>query len=262
MYMLGSYNDDISRVQVRVSLEGWEGAEVTTFSVSRSVDQIKWEPVRGGQNVAFAGTSYVTVNDYEFTPGVLNYYKATANNGLSNTVSVTPLMDSVWIKFPGAPYLNRKVRLIGWDEIERQARSGVFEVSARRDPVTVVDTHSSRSTTIHLRTSDIPERESLDVALSGGLVFLLHVPTSSALPSMYVVPGSYTYRRPTQRSLASVFEVPIREVAKPGPSVYGSAGTWQSVLNEWSSWNGVYTDNQDWAELAELIGSPSDIIAS
>lgn len=176
--------------------------------------------------------------------------------------SITPALNEFWVKFPAAPYLNRKVRLIGWDEIERQSRMGVFEVSARRDPIVVTDVHSSRSTTVSFRTSTISERDELDNALSYGHVMFLHCPSNMQLPSMYVAPLDYSWRRPALRSDAAVWSVPIREVAKPAPAVYGSAGSWQTVLNTWATWNEVLTNNTQWQNVTELIGSPSDIIVT
>src|SRR5690606_1588445 len=231
--------------------------------VERSVNLIRWETIRGGDQ---ENDSLVFLDDYEFTANRPNYYRATFLDGNTQVdrtepVEVTPGLNDVWIKFPGAPFLNRRVRLIGCDDSERHARFGVFDVSARRAPVVVSDVHTSRSTTIQVRTSTIGERDELDNSLSNGNVAYIHVPDGVAFPSMYFVPGDYTYRRPAMRSEASVFSIPIREVAKPGPGVYGSAGTWQSVLNTWASWEEVLVENDSWQDVASLIGSPDDVIA-
>ena len=250
-----TYSPDLSRVRVYVT-----SISADSLTIERSVDEVRWEVIRGGRDIP-VGSSAV-FDDYEFAPGVTNFYRVTGDDSSTDTTSVTPDLAEAWLKIPAAPFLNRKVRLIGWDGIQREARSGVFDVQSRRTPIVVTDVHSSRSTTIRLRTTTLEERDTLDTILSAGKAILVHMPAGSVFPSMYVVPGAYTIDRPAQRTSVSVFSIPVREVAKPNPSVVGSAGTWQTVYNEFASWADVLTGNDDWLAVSELIGSPNDIIVT
>ncbi|ALE74939.1 hypothetical protein AD006_01190 [Pseudonocardia sp. EC080610-09] len=240
-----SYDDSISRVRISLS---------TTSTVEHSTDGIRWTYVRGAASSVSAGS---TIDDYEFTPGVPNFYRDS-----EGTASITPMMTNAWLKFVGKPYLNTRLELNGWDEISRSSRNGIFQVRGRVNPVVVTDVHSSRSTTVYVRTRTTEARDNLDLALLGGQVMLLHVPPSAPLPSMYVVPGDYSYDWPSQRSVTARWEIPVIEVAKPGPGVYGSAASWNTVSSKWSSWSAVSAANATYADLAGVVGSPSAVIVS
>lgn len=49
-------------------------------AVERSTDRVRWTPVRGGADMTVVNGS-VELDDYEFTPDVTNYYRASAHNG-------------------------------------------------------------------------------------------------------------------------------------------------------------------------------------
>lgn len=241
-----TYDDSLARVRISVT-------DLATSTVERSLDGVHWEFVRG---MSEATTAPFLVDDYEFTAGVSNQYRDSGGN----TVSVTPVMLNAWIKVIGAPYLNQRLHLTGWDEVTRSSRSGIFEVQGRSDPVVLMDVHSSRSTSITVRTPDISSRDTLDSSLNSGQILFLHTPTSSPLPSMYVAALDYSYVRPTQRSVVSVWTIPLREVGKPGPSVAGFASSWQTVVSTWTTWDLTAADNATYGDLSEIIGSPTDII--
>lgn len=52
-------------------------ATINNVLFERSTDQIHWSQVRGGAAVT-AASNAASVTDYEFTPGVVNYYRASA----------------------------------------------------------------------------------------------------------------------------------------------------------------------------------------
>ncbi|TKG58046.1 hypothetical protein [Prauserella endophytica] len=73
MTLTATYANDLSRV--RLAITG-APASADYARVERSTDQITWSTVRGGDTVALnAGTGQL--DDYEFTPGVPNHYRAT-----------------------------------------------------------------------------------------------------------------------------------------------------------------------------------------
>ena len=67
-----SYDPVLSRV--RIDATGLAAADYAT--IERSTDQIAWTTIRGGSNATVAaGVLTPTVDDYEFTDGVANYYR-------------------------------------------------------------------------------------------------------------------------------------------------------------------------------------------
>lgn len=72
MTLNATYNDDLARVQLAVTGAGG-ASDYALFE--RSTDQITWTQVRGGQTVSLVAGA-CSLDDYEFTAGVTNYYRA------------------------------------------------------------------------------------------------------------------------------------------------------------------------------------------
>lgn len=71
MTVTATYDSTLSRV--RVSADGLGTS--TTATLERSTDQVRWTTVRGGVDVPVAAGVTGTVDDYEFTPDVENFYR-------------------------------------------------------------------------------------------------------------------------------------------------------------------------------------------
>jgi hypothetical protein len=67
-----TYDATLSRV--RIAADGFGQAAVAL--IERSTNQVSWTPVRGGESAAVTAGA-VQLDDYEFTPGVANYYRIT-----------------------------------------------------------------------------------------------------------------------------------------------------------------------------------------
>lgn len=67
------YASDVSRVRVSCSAAP---ADADVVLIERSTNQINWTTVRGGQAVALSAGA-CKLDDYEFSPNVVNYYRAT-----------------------------------------------------------------------------------------------------------------------------------------------------------------------------------------
>lgn len=72
MTLTAIYNDDIARTRLTVS-GAPSDADYAHFEWS--TDNINWYDVRGGQTVSLVSGACV-LDDYKFTPGVTNYYRA------------------------------------------------------------------------------------------------------------------------------------------------------------------------------------------
>lgn len=81
MTIILTYDDVFSRVRISVT-----GLNVATDAVllERSTNQISWSTVRGGAALLPVANS-VSLDDYEFSANVVNYYRATAVDTASST---------------------------------------------------------------------------------------------------------------------------------------------------------------------------------
>ena len=157
--------------------------------------------------------------------------------------------DAVWLKFIARPSLNRRVALTGWSPVERRSRATLYDVLGRSDPVATTDVHSSRSTTVSLRTATTDEAEDLDAALQLGLPLVLHTPRGVALPSLYAVAGDYAHVPVAATSPVERWTLPLTEVSAPPPTVVGSALTWQTIIDTYNTWDEVLAAFPTWGDM-------------
>jgi hypothetical protein len=68
-----TYDATLSRVQIDANGLG----SASYVLVERSIDETRWTTVRGGTQVTVTAGSMAPVDDYEFAPDVLNYYRVT-----------------------------------------------------------------------------------------------------------------------------------------------------------------------------------------
>jgi hypothetical protein len=181
---------------------------------------------------------------------------------LRETTSVTPNQTAAWLKNPLRPFLNRVVQVVGFDDITRQSRSGVFDVIGRTLPVAVTDLMSGRSTTITIRTTTAEEADDLDGLIAVGEVLLLHPVGGSALPTMYAVPGNTARSRVAQTSAVRRFSLPLAEVAVPDLTLAAVQSTWQTVVNTYATWADLVAAKATWNDVLQIVGSASDVITS
>lgn len=258
-----TYDDTLSRIQV--AADGID-TDATYAVVDRGYGGGLWSTLRGGASAAVeSGALALAVDDYEFRDGVPVTYRVRGYDDTdvlldTQTATITPTLDRVWLKFIARPYLNRPVVVTEWSDVERPSRSGTFDIVGRVLPVSITDVHGSRRFTLFLRTSSLALASDLDLALSAGFPIYLHAPTDCGIPTMYAVIGDLVQRRPSRRTKSRVFEIPLTEVAAPGPDVIGSAGSWQILLDNYESWQSVLDEFDTWGDVATLIGSASDII--
>lgn len=91
-----TYDAQLSRVRIAATSLG----DALTALVERSTNQITWTTVRGGIDVPVTSGTMATVDDYEFSSTVVNYYRVTYTSAMSfvavgtvahaNNASVTP----------------------------------------------------------------------------------------------------------------------------------------------------------------------------
>lgn len=180
------------------------------------------------------------------------------------TSTITPEINSVWLKSLARPFLNRPIQALldNPTRIVRPARTGVFNIKGRTLPVAVNDIRGSRRFTIKALTETSADGQTMDFVLAAGDVMLIHVPHGcTSPPSGYVTildaEQSYHPLRPERKT----WTLPCIEVAPPGPHVVGALATWDSVLAQFASWDDVLAAFSSWQELLDtLIGDPSEVI--
>ncbi|WP_213452899.1 hypothetical protein [Rhizomonospora bruguierae] len=246
-----TYDPRLARV--RLSAGGVTG---DTAVVERSTDQIRWTAVRGGAAVAVTSGS-VAADDYEFAPGVANWYRVRGNN--SQSAQITPVIGEVWLKSIARPFLNRTVTVSDVSDIARPARRGIHDVKGRSLPVAVSDVRGSRQWTMSVVTLTDEQRWNLELLLATGDTLLVQVPAGSRVPAGYVSVGDTSQQIHAFDAVSEV-ALPLTEVAAPGPDVVGATVTWQTVLARYATWADVLAAHPTWVDLMTLIGDPSEVI--
>ncbi|MEV0726001.1 hypothetical protein AB0I37_24885 [Micromonospora purpureochromogenes] len=176
--------------------------------------------------------------------------------------SIVPVLGGVWLKNVAKPFLNRMVTVLDYSDVERPARSGVFDVIGRSDPVAINDVRGSREWTLEVLTQTSAEADDFDLVLASGDPLLVHVPADCDVPGGYVTIGNTRQRRTARRSNRRVFDLPCKAVVPPGPDVMGATATWQTVLSTYATWADLLAAHATWADVLELLGAPEDVIVS
>ncbi len=212
-----------------------------------------------------AGSFLVTGGAPADSRGMILVVPATTN--VVTGGAITPVIDQVWLKSIGSPFLNRAFDCVSnIAPIERGDRTGLFEILNRSFPIAVTDLRQSRETSIDLVTQTTQEHIDLDFILALGEVMFIQTPAGYPLPSMHVVIGRTSEKRPLLTRPCGddwrVFTLPLREVAAPGSSVVGSTITWQGVLNTYATWQTLLAGETSWFDLLQNVGSPADVIVT
>lgn len=256
-----TYEPTLSRVQVVAST--W-GATVTYAVVTRDGDD-----VRGGTHYPISTGQTLRLDDYEFTPGVLNTYRVRAYNAsdvevptYSYTATVTPALDAIWLKSIARPFLNRTITVTDFSEVALPNRGGTFQVLGRRAEVAVTEVRGSRRYSLQARTETLQEAEALELALSFGDVALVHVPDGCVVPrSIYALIGDVSIARPPKHdSEARYFTLPLTEVAAPAAELVGATATYAGLASAFATYADLAAALPTYLDVAEYVAAPSDEI--
>jgi hypothetical protein len=255
-FLIGELEFDETRGRVRVQAFTFADTVTQVKVRRRTVAGGRYEDVRGGTVAVLGGYMARPVDDYEYPAGLDTEYLLEGLNDVAAVVQSTIILrdgedDQPWLKFIANPVLNRPLTLLtDFSGVERESRTGLFDVQGSPEPIAVTDVHSSQRMTIRAKTETPAETRALDQALRLGFPCFLQTPADCPVPSMYASIGSYRWVPPTPRSQRSIFEIGLTEIAAPHPSVMGAFATWQSVLDDYQSWDQVYAEVGTWRELA------------
>lgn len=253
-FLIASLEFDAARGRVRIDAFTFASNVVSVRVRRRKVAGGQFEDVRGGMVAVLSGFMLRPIDDYEFPSGVDSEYLIEGLGGTGGVLQSARVRrvagsDPVWLKFIGNSSLNRTLTLIGWSDIERDSRAGVFDVQNRSDPIVVSDVHSSRRFTIEVKAETSADIDALDQALSLGYPCFFQVPPTVPLPTVYAAIGKYSWK-PARQSKRGFFSIPLTEIAAPTASaVIEAPRTWQEVLNTYPSWEQMASAVPNWRAL-------------
>ncbi|QWF81131.1 hypothetical protein [Amycolatopsis sp. CA-230715] len=177
------------------------------------------------------------------------------------STSITPAPSTVWLKNPSRPAVNTPVTVTDWSDITRPARTAVHEVVGRTMPVAVTDVQGSRRFTLTITTGDLAAAGDMDSRLATGDVLFLQPPGPDCpVPGpLYAVVGDISMSRHSKRARRRFFDLPLTEVAAPGPTVLGDTLLWADVPKNYATWADVQAAVSTWANLQQKL-VPGEVI--
>lgn len=259
-----------------VIVSGWKQTVLTSVAPLASFTELLDISITAGDDASMvidywiqttatdiaAGSFVVTGGGAAISRGLVTVF-AHAEYLNEQTASLTPTLTSVWLKSISRPFLNQTVQVIYGPShsVTRPARVGVFNVVGRTLPIAVSDIRTSRRWTMLLRTTTAEARDNLDLLLaSGDVLYLQSPPACDIISGVYLAVQDVTRTNHPLRPLRVTWELPVIEVAAPGPDVVGTAVTWASVIAAYGTWADVIAAHPTWADLLTLIGDPGEVI--
>lgn len=255
MSLTATFDPVLSRV--RLAGTALDGADNALFE--RSANGVYWVTVRGGTSVAVDGADTAGLDDYEFVPGTINYYRVTAGADVF-TDDITPAQSGVWFKSITRPFLNRAVDVVGHSDIVRAARNGVFEVRGRSAPIGVTDVRGSRRWTCTVKCATVVDADALELVFASGDPLFVQTDGVHDIPGGYVLVGDVTRTRFGHLSGRRYFELPMIEVAAPAADVVGYPSSWETLVAEFGTWTAVLAEFGTWAAVLEHVSDPSVVV--
>jgi hypothetical protein len=259
-----SYDPGLWRVQLNLAAVRTALGHDDTALVERSLDQVRWSAVRGGSAAAISATA-LDLDDYEWSSDVTNFYRVTPGTGSVYTDSITPSLDGqVVLVSLRYPFLNVAVSPSDAGDITTPSLGGTFAVMGRSFPVAVTQMRGSAQFSLTLATQTPDDRDALRAIISTGDVLLLQNPPGSGcqVDSGYYFAGDITESRNGVAWDLRWTTLPLTAVDAPGPDVTPVTVTWQSVVNLYTSWNGLIAAQATWEDVLSLVGAPGDIYTS
>lgn len=251
----------------QIAIQGLTTSSATTWNLNRVAADGSMTPVRG-QDGDLAGQTVVgdveIVDDFEAPLGVpIQYYVLTSGGpgGGEDAYTTTPItltsapLNTVIIKDPGLPARSTTSTVQTLPDWTRTARQGVNQVRGRANPIVISDVRTSRTGTLTLVTETAQEVDALWWLLETGSTLLLQWPSTWGERDVYVQVGDVdeahvvAYAEYGDRT----WSLPLTEVDRPVGGIVGSPGrTWQSVLDEATSWSAESALYPTW--LGVLVG--------
>lgn len=180
--------------------------------------------------------------------------------GGSFTQTITPTTDRVWVKSTTRPFMNMTPMVIGYDEGARGRRGEHNYVAGRTLPQAQVELATSRAVPLEVWVSGATDRAALDFLIASGDVLFVQVPAGCPVPTGYFRIDSSGWSRFRAHGESRRVQLPLLEVAAPGPDVAAALNTWESLITQYGTWDDVVLAFPTWEDLLALLGDPASVI--
>lgn len=177
------------------------------------------------------------------------------------TVTITPMPSSVWLKYPTKPSLNTPITVTDWSDITRESRGAEFPVVGRTLPVAITDVMGSRQLTLTVTTATLAAAADLDKRLAAGDIAYIQAPSPTCpVPTLYAVIKGYPQGRHSKRTIRRFFDLPLIEVAAPGATVYGDTYVYNDVLTSYASYSAVLSGVSSYSNLLDKVSTGEVVV--
>lgn len=179
-------------------------------------------------------------------------------SGYSDTI--TPTLGGFWLCSIMRSFLNLAPMVVDYQEPQRTTRGGQNEIVGRALPIGQAELMGSRAWTLTLRVTTLAEARNLEMLIASGDVLWLLTPAGCPIPSGYYRVASMAPRRVRPRGAARLFDLPLLEVAAPGPDVTTAQSTWDTVIGAYGSWEDLVAAHTSWDSVLALLGDPAEVV--
>lgn len=255
MSLTATFDTTVSRVRLAATALD-DGTEAL---FERSPNGVQWTTVRGGSAVTVTGADTANLDDYEFQPNVINYYRVTCGSDVF-TDDITPTQTADWVKSIARPFLNRAITVVEHSAIVRSARGGLFDVIGRTYPVAVTDVRGPRRWTYTLKTDSVADANALEFTFASGDPLYFQIGSDHDIPGGYVIAGDVSRERFGKVSDRRWFTFDVTEVAAPAATVVGGTASWAAIVADFGTWTDVLSAFGTWADVLDYVAAPESVI--
>lgn len=271
----GWKQDDYTSVAPLSAPATWSEIQEASSTAGNDASQIWDYLIQTTEADVSAGSFVVTGGASAISRSIILAFEH-AEYVTEQTANTTPEITGIWIKSLLHPFLNVFIdgacaavgdndteMLVSDSPVTRPARTNVFPIVNRTNMVAVNDIRLGRNWSYRIRTHTHTATTTFDYLMASGDVLLIQVPSpcDEVIPNGYVTAFDVSYVRPhKRRPLTAVWDVPVQEVAPPGPDIVYAENTWQTVINAYADWDAVVAANPTWQDLLSLVPDPSEVI--
>jgi hypothetical protein len=256
--LTGTLDQAAGRVSVNLT---WTDPtpDPTTALVERVNQDGTVVPVRGADPATLVAGVWIG-DDFEAPLDSTFYYQATSTE-VPGTVITSPTYTmasdgATWLRHPGRPLLNARVKPTRGPDLVRPIELGVFDVLGRSRPIATSMLRRSERGELSLRTDTEAERLALLQLLQDGSPLLLSTPSGYGLGNLYLSVGEVQETRLTTygKEPARLWSLPFTVVDRPAGGALAAGNSWSDVLGSYSSWSQLQASEGTWASVVEGVG--------
>ena len=217
-------------------------------------------PIRGADPAPLVAGEWIG-DDFEAPLDSSFYYQATSTEVPGTVITSASYSlssgGSTWLKHPGRPLLNLKVKPTRGPDLTRPIEQGVFDVLGRSRPVATSMLRRSERGDLALRTDTDAERLALLALVQDGVPLLFAPPAGYGIGTVYISIGDVQETRVSNRGSEPTrfWQLPFTVVDRPSGAALAAGNSWSDALGAYSSWSQLLATEGTWIGLAEKIGA-------